>query len=276
MRVSGGMPTTTPVRGRVPLAAVAAPSAAAMPACAMLLSHGRDSRDPTYGANKPAPSAAGMRVPSNWNFNVSHEGAFVVLAAEPLAVVGVDVAAPFEDRPGKVPTMEENLRVFKDQLTAKEMKEVMKHEPDEVKMEQQLRTYWSLKESYTKARGDGIAFEFKRIEFTLIELNADRAHAKLYERATVAVDGTPLPAWRFDIQPLRAGHWVSVARGPPLDAIDAWGGFLGTFTAPRPAAALVEEQMQRREPRLEPRTVADLLPADMRDAHRAAAEQTGP
>jgi hypothetical protein len=30
----------------------------------------------------------------NFNFNVSHEGEFVVLASEPVAIVGVDVAAP--------------------------------------------------------------------------------------------------------------------------------------------------------------------------------------
>ena len=34
----------------------------------------------------------------NWNFNVSHEGDYVVLAAEPLLVCGVDVAAPDQVR----------------------------------------------------------------------------------------------------------------------------------------------------------------------------------
>ena len=32
----------------------------------------------------------------NFNFNVSHEGDYVVLAAEPVLLVGVDVSAPFE------------------------------------------------------------------------------------------------------------------------------------------------------------------------------------
>ena len=34
------------------------------------------------------------RTALNWNFNVSHEGRYVILASEPLALCGVDVAAP--------------------------------------------------------------------------------------------------------------------------------------------------------------------------------------
>ena len=75
-----------------------------------------------FMANKPDPKATGMRVPSNWNFNVSHEGKYVVLAAEPLVVVGVDVAAPFDARPGRKQTIEDHMRVFDDQLTAAEKK----------------------------------------------------------------------------------------------------------------------------------------------------------
>ena len=28
--------------------------------------------------------------------------------------------------------------------------------------------------------------------------------------------------WRFVLQELGNGHWVSVARGPPEDIVDAW------------------------------------------------------
>ena len=166
-----------------------------------------------------------------------------MLAAEPLAVVGVDVAAPFEDRPGKVPTMEDNLRVFKDQLTAKEMKEVMKHEPDEVKMEQQLRTYWSLKESYTKARGDGLGFEFNRCSFRYIGaalessggfgLSADRGSVgQPVALASVVVDGKANRSWRFYVQPLEDDHFISVARGSPKEIVDANGAFKASLSEP--------------------------------------------
>ena len=42
----------------------------------------------------PLPSAP------NFNFNVSHEGHLVVLACEPVLLVGIDVSAPFELRSG--------------------------------------------------------------------------------------------------------------------------------------------------------------------------------
>ena len=82
----------------------------------------RDAR-PSPPAQPAAPLAA-QRPPRapNWNFNVSHEGDFVVLASEPLAVCGVDVAAPAQLRRGggPPPPMAECVRTFARQLTAGE------------------------------------------------------------------------------------------------------------------------------------------------------------
>ena len=137
-------------------------------------------------------------------------------------------------------------------------------------MEACFRQHWSLKEAFTKARGDGIAFEFHRIEFSLFgggggggseggtaataaaataaaataEGGEGGAAVRLHERASVAVDGQQLAGWRFDIQPLSAGHWVSVARGPPDDAVDEWASFRATFALLRPAAPLLQEHME--------------------------------
>ena len=33
--------------------------------------------------------------------------------------------------------------------------------------------------------------------------------------------------WRFVLQELGNGHWVSVARGPPEDIVDAWQVLIG-------------------------------------------------
>ena len=103
--------------------------------------------------NKPAAGAAGMRVPANWNFNVSHEGRYVALAAEPMVVVGIDIAAPEEARarkavaglPPKKGGMDEQLRIMRDQLTDAEKAEINSHRPDERKMEHAFRKFWSLK-----------------------------------------------------------------------------------------------------------------------------------
>jgi len=229
-----------------------------------------------YLAERPAVLADAP----NWNFNVSHEGDYVVLAAEPLLLCGIDVAAPSvaRSKSGKPRDLEEHFDTLRNYFTALEWRTIRACGPSDDGLEACFRQHWSLKEAFTKARGDGIAFEFSRIEFTLAGADDGAAAGgaagggpRLYTRASVAVDGMPQPKWRFDIQPLKAGHWVSVARGPPLDAIDGWGGFAATFCAPQPAAALVAEHMQRSEPRLQPKVVAELVPQERREEHREAA-----
>ena len=46
--------------------------------------------------------------------------------------------------------------------------------------------------------------------------------------------------WAFHSQRLSGGHWVSVARGPPEDIVDAWG----TFTSTLRSRSLSAEQMK--------------------------------
>ena len=43
--------------------------------------------------------------------------------------------------------------------------------------------------------------------------------------------------WRFHLQELTDGHWVSVARGPPETIVDAWQEFTGTLKEPIIATA---------------------------------------
>ena len=41
--------------------------------------------------------------------------------------------------------------------------------------------------------------------------------------------------WAFYVQQLGRGYWAAVARGPPQDAVDAWGAFRATFQNPSPS-----------------------------------------
>ena len=68
-----------------------------------------------YLAARPDTALAGTPDPGpNWNFNVSHEGHYVVLAAEPLLLCGVDVAAPDQSRVrGKPRPLEEHFATMK-------------------------------------------------------------------------------------------------------------------------------------------------------------------
>ena len=49
---------------------------------------------------KPFEGGDAERAPAvaNFNFNVAHEGSYVVLASDPALLVGIDVSAPFEMR----------------------------------------------------------------------------------------------------------------------------------------------------------------------------------
>ena len=112
----------------------------------------------------------------NFNFNVSHEGDFVVLASEPSAICGVDVAAPGQARrPGKdgrMPTAEEMLQTFSDVFTPHEKERIraaadVDHdfEDDEQAKEEVFKRHWSLKEALVKAMGVGLALDLGRAEF---------------------------------------------------------------------------------------------------------------
>lgn len=215
--------------------------------------------------NKPAPpTAAGLH--ANWNFNVSHEGKYVVLAAEPRLVCGIDVAAPEEARAGKKSRgADDLLKTMKGQLSPSEWAAIEASRPNEHAMEETFRKFWSLKEAYTKGRGDGLGFEFNRTDFAL-GAQGKGTEGQPVQRATVKVDKQPLSQWGFYIQPLEADHWISTARGPPSDVVDAHGVFLGTFGEQRIAAAQVSEQLNLKEPPFVKKSIGDLIAEDMREA----------
>jgi 4'-phosphopantetheinyl transferase len=150
-------------------------------------------------------------------------------------------------------------------------------------MEMTFRKLWSLKEAFTKARGDGLGFPFKRCEFTLGGTHptapargADTAggpQPAVVETAAVAVDGLPRPEWRFYIQALRDDHWVSVARGPPTDAVDAYGGFISTFRKPKLQSEELARGHAAAEPQFVDKRVEELVPPEV--AERVAAARAG-
>merc|ERR1712003_45624 len=89
--------------------------------------------------------------------------------------------------------------------------------------------YWSAKEAFAKARGDGVAFPFKNCEFHWSPLEG--FPAKTAYEGVVKVEGALQPLWRL-IQhklPTERPHWVTVARGPLTDIVDANGDFTRTL-----------------------------------------------
>lgn len=172
-----------------------------------------------YVANAPPGKAAGPA--PNWNYSVSHEGDYVVLASEPVCVCGCDVAAPLSVRrrgatspPAALPDF---FRSFEQQFTPLEW-ESIRGAGGEAQQETEFRRHWSLKEAFVKATGEGLGFELKHVEFRIAGTTA-----------TASVRGTPLHGWVFHLHELGGGHCVAVARAPLAAVVDAWGGFKATF-----------------------------------------------
>jgi phosphopantetheinyl transferase len=153
----------------------------------------------------------------NFNFNVSHEGDFVVLASEPLCLVGVDVSAPEACRSGASRPAPELLKLFSKQLSRCEADYIRSAGCDGASLlfracarrvsfaaaEQQsaFRKIWSLKEAFVKARGDGLGLELGRVDFALAG------------DVSVRLDGALLPDWSVHDDPICASSHAGYLQG---------------------------------------------------------------
>lgn len=235
---------------------------------------------------------AGFGAAPNFNFNVSHEGAFVVLASEPVAIVGVDVAAPGQlrdrNRRGAARSVEEIVNAFRDTLSAAETHAILRDDAGatEAEKEDAFRRHWSCKEALTKAMGVGLGMELKRASFTFRLKKDENAYD-----AAVEIDGAPKPKWRFrtervddasdddDAALSETRHWITTARGPPEDVTDALGEFTRTWRAPtvgREDDAAWRAVVDAPAPPFSVLTVGDLVPSEALDAfERAGGEVFG-
>lgn len=181
--------------------------------------------------SKPFEASGAPRVAhvANYNFNVSHEGHLVVLASDPALLVGVDVAAPFELRGApEMGPFAELRESFANILTEREWEDAAAA-GGEVERVRAFRTRWSLKEAFVKARGDGLAFEMRRVDFLRCHRDAQRQPPPVEQQWRVYLDGYLQSDWRCTVCELQDGHIVSIARGPVDCAQDAWGQFRRTL-----------------------------------------------
>jgi len=128
--------------------------------------------------------------PHNFNFNVSHEGHFVVLASDPSLLIGVDVSAPFHLRSGpSLGDFDAVRKTFANILTLEEWDLVEACESEALRLGA-FRRAWTRKESFTKACGEGLAFELQRVEFCPCRFPqpADRSEATGGGLGGVSVD----------------------------------------------------------------------------------------
>ncbi|CAL8100195.1 unnamed protein product [Orchesella dallaii] len=158
----------------------------------------------------------------NLNFNVSHQGKFVVLVSEPSAVqVGIDVMNV--EKPGRITdSVDDYFRLMNRQFTETEweqIKTVDRSIPHYFHNKAKLTNFtrfWCLKESYVKAVGVGIVIDLRSIDFTTkSELGGD-----LVTDTTIKVNGVPSPEWKFEERFLDDLHIVTVAKcyGSPSES----------------------------------------------------------
>mmetsp|Transcript_15754 Transcript_15754/g.26019 ORF Transcript_15754/g.26019 Transcript_15754/m.26019 type:complete len:187 (-) Transcript_15754:20-580(-) len=138
-----------------------------------------------------------------------------------------------------------------------------------------FQRFWSAKEAFVKARGDGLGFEpLSRAEFAFRALPSARREGPVVYVASVKVDGVAAPAWNFFQHTLfehtlAGDHWITVARGPTSDIVDANGDFLRTMK--RPTSLFTSDEwiaeLEQPNPEFEELPVAFLVPEDARPAY---------
>jgi len=180
---------------------------------------GRTQRGKPYLMNKDVPN---LQHYPNWNYNVSHQGGMVAIAAEPVNIVGLDLMMLTEDRDrGRKP--EESLSTLKDQFTSVEYKQIQKGiEQGEMEGWTEFYRHWCAKESYIKALGIGLGFEPKRIGFSYstpgqLELRGE-------------VDGKHASEWSFNLSMIDSDHVACIARGTVEDTIEEYRSTLSSST----------------------------------------------
>ncbi|XP_032219986.2 L-aminoadipate-semialdehyde dehydrogenase-phosphopantetheinyl transferase isoform X2 [Nematostella vectensis] len=147
----------------------------------------------------------------NFSFNVSHQGDFTVLAAEPCCQVGVDVMKT--TYPGGT-DVQGFFHLMRKQFTPREWRTV-NSQPTEWTQLQMFYRHWCLKESYVKAVGVGIGHDLQAVEFNLptrlLSTEEITCDSQLYLKGSISHD------WSFQETKLDEEHQVAVALGA-LDA----------------------------------------------------------
>lgn len=144
----------------------------------------------------------------HWNFNVSHQGDYAVLAAEAGRQVGVDVMKT--SRPGSS-SVQEFFRIMNRQFTDLEWTNIRKAGSDWDQLDMFYR-HWALKESFIKAIGTGLGFDLQRVEFH-ISPNQMR-EGQVYQLTRMYLDNEE-EDWTFEESLLDKDHHVAVALGKP-------------------------------------------------------------
>lgn len=162
-------------------------------------------------------------------FNLSHTTEWVACAIASFPVIGIDI-----ERCGRDVAV---LRLAKRFFSRQEYRDLQNFSGEAQK--NRFFDYWTLKESYIKARGEGIS------------LGLDKFSFRFSENATIGIEcedqlqESPA-AWHFRLSPVEGGHRLALAVKPPqpIQAID----ICHFFTIPQHSIESYAGPLQLQEP----------------------------
>ncbi|XP_054071976.1 L-aminoadipate-semialdehyde dehydrogenase-phosphopantetheinyl transferase isoform X5 [Rissa tridactyla] len=144
---------------------------------------------------------------SNYNFNVSHQGDYAVLAAEPELQVGIDImktnlpdqfkmnSCVIWEKAHGSSSIPNFFRIMNRQFTETEWGVISSMGNEWMQLDM-FHRYWALKESFLKAIGVGIGFNLQRIEFNVSPLQLEIG--KVYKETKMLLDGDKEEEWTFE------------------------------------------------------------------------------
>eukprot|EP01147_Barroeca_monosierra_P003969 gene3970-6426_t len=152
------------------------------------------------------PFLAKPETPTQFNFNISHAGAYVVFAGELGTPVGVDV---MDLRQPQSKDVSQFFQLMETTFTLKEWQRI-KRFPKSQRCLEEFYRYWSLKESYIKAIGVGLHLDLQRLEFTSDDALTSKSPGTVVTDASGLLDGYPMLDWQFHQSYLDTTHCVAV------------------------------------------------------------------
>lgn len=221
----------------------------------------------------------------NFNFNISHDGHWVVLASDPLRLIGVDITAPQRARGDSED--DSFLCDLENLMYAAEQARIGR-EPTVRGRYSVFQRIWSAKEALTKAVGEGLDFGLDRIEVTLdgraepdpldalwgwlgqwrhpeAEGSPQRSQAPPpgLPEAVVSIDFLPRPEWSLQQRVLPGDHWLTVALGPVEQVKDRNMEFSTTLRVWGIDSEARRRSLETPAPEFEVLPVASLVPESL-------------
>lgn len=141
------------------------------------------------------------------SFNVSHQGAYTVMAASPKNLLGVDIMRVDDERFESDSKLHDFFYTMRRQFTNSEWKNIRCG----TNSEKLLNFYrnWCLKESYVKAVGVGININLQALDFIV-----QQPLQGVVTSTALKIDGVIEDAWYFEEQLIDEKHCVCVASKP--------------------------------------------------------------